>query len=428
MRRLDYVVAAMAALATVVIAGWSQDQIAQFPPPSKIEVPSIYFESPEGFVPQDWTLRPRPPIKFTPFEMVDPATGKPVKADDIIEVNGVKMRAGDFYRQLNAMEQWLNEHGYSLRTDKVFEYYSPTLEAEIAQSEEYVRWLAENAPLDGDLYGEGSDFSMASCYDYSNSWNSNWMGNSVFGMQVGGSVSAQACLTSRPSATVTGRAVIRGQLGGYQRDIANAQGSVSASQSSNSWSYQLAIQVLGRTVWNDSRSGQLPGYQRSFNLSVAQLNWSSPSIRLFCASLLGVPICVSGRVGISGRMNLEASVNITSSQQSAQVGPRGSLTGYASAWVEGGVSSLASVAAGVRGNLTFLQGGVTEYVTGLLMSGPRYRLTAGLSANLTALSGNLQGFVRGCLGSRCAEANYTLFSWNGWSYNSNLVSWSRTLP
>lgn len=31
-----------------------------------------------------WELRPRTPIKFTPFEMIDPNTGKPVNADDII--------------------------------------------------------------------------------------------------------------------------------------------------------------------------------------------------------------------------------------------------------------------------------------------------------------------------------------------------------
>jgi hypothetical protein len=44
--------------------------------------------------------------------MIDPSTGKPVQAEDIIEINGVKMTAGEYYRRLNATEQFA--HGYSL--------------------------------------------------------------------------------------------------------------------------------------------------------------------------------------------------------------------------------------------------------------------------------------------------------------------------
>ncbi len=434
--------AAVAALASMAVSVWSQKQ---FDPsngsaqPVAPAIPIIKYESPEGSVPQDWTLRPRPAIKFTPFEMLDPTTGKPVNADDIIEVNGVKMRAGDFYRQLNAMEQWLNEQGYSLRTDTYFEYFSPTLEAEIAQSEAYAQWLNENAPLDGSVYGQESDFSMASCYNYSNSWTSNWFGNSLFGVQLRGSVSAQACLSMPINASVTGSGTVRGRLASYEADVATANGTatVSADQNATNWSYQVSVDVLGRRVWGDSRSGQLPsifqGFQRSWNFTVAQVNWNSPTIPLFCVNVLGINICANGRVGVSGALNLAANVNINLFQQQAQANPYGSIGGYAEAWLGANIV-IARAEVGVRGNITFLNGGVTGRANGQLgfeNGALFYQIAAGLDANLCALSGNIQGYARGCIwffGWRCAEASATLFSWNGWCYNGTLVNWNRRLP
>lgn len=424
---------ALTAVAVVAVAGWSQ-KVAD-PSLSPSSLPVIHFQSPEGFVPQDWTLRPRPPIQFTPFEMVDPNTGKPVNADDIIEVNGVKMKAGEFYRQLNAMEQWLNEQGYSLRTDTQFEYYSPTLEEELTKSEEYIKWLEENAPLDGDIYGRSSDFSMASCGNYSNSWSSNWIGNSLFGIQVGADVNAQACL-SPLGANVSGSAVLRGRLAGYTAEVARANGSanVVANPNSTDWAYQVAIQLLGHQVWGDSRSGQLPsifsGFQRQWNIPIAQVNWNSPEVRLFCVNVLGINICANGQVGIAGQVNLAASVNINLFQQQAAVNPYGALNGYARAWVSGSIG-IARGEVGIRGNLNFFNGGLTGAVNGQLGydGSLYYAMNASLNTNLTALSGNLQGYARGCIwffGWRCAEATATLFSWSGWSYNGTLASWNRT--
>ncbi len=427
---------ATAAFSAVAVSVWSQ-QLAQ-PKPVQPALPTINFQSPEGSVPQDWTLRPRPPIQFTPFDMVDPNTGKPVHPDEIITVNGVKMRAGDFYRQLNAMEQWLNEQGYSLRTDTYFEYFSPTLEAELAESEAYARWLEENAPLNGEEYGEGSDFSMASTYTYSNSWNSQWLGNSLFGIQVGGSIFAQANLSPPISGTARGEGVVRGRLANYQSDIATANGRASVSLNSNgtvNWAYQVAINVFGRQVWGDQNSGSFAiyqTYQRSWNFPIAQVNWNSPPIPLFCVGVLGINICANGQVGISGRVNLAASINANLIQQQASANPYGSIGGYAAAWI-GFNGGIARVEVGVRGNLNFLSGGISGNAQGRILSlyPPAYEVNASLTASLNALSGNLQGYARGCIwffGWRCAEASATLFSWNGWSYNGTLIRWYRRFP
>jgi hypothetical protein len=146
--RLYMVASALLALPLVALAQKdTPTTTTEAVPPIRVE------EKGDSGLTFDWQLRPRTPIQFTPFEMVDPNTGKPVNANDIIEVGGVKMTAGEFYRRLNETEQWLNAHGYSLRTDTVFEYYSPQLEMELADSEKRLRDLEAQLPLSGEPAG-----------------------------------------------------------------------------------------------------------------------------------------------------------------------------------------------------------------------------------------------------------------------------------
>jgi hypothetical protein len=61
----------------------------------------------------------RPPIAFKAFEMVDPATRKPIPPTAILALpNGKRPTAKQYYDELNTFEKWLSEHGYSLRTSK----------------------------------------------------------------------------------------------------------------------------------------------------------------------------------------------------------------------------------------------------------------------------------------------------------------------
>lgn len=413
-------------LAIASAAGWSQKDSVNSSSTPTSTLPVIKFQSPEGSAPQDWSLRPRPPIQFTPFEMLDPNTGKPVNADDLIEVNGIKMTAGEFYRQLNAMEQWLNEHGYSLRTDTQFEYYSPTLEAELARSEEYIKWLEANTPLDGDIHGQSGDFTVAGCNNYASAWYSNWIGNSLFAIQVGVDIGAQACY-SPLSANVSGSAVLRGALAGYPMDVARARGSATLNDSQ--WAYQVAVQVLGWQVWNSSNTGVI-GVQRTWNTPIAQVNWGTPVIPVFCFPVFGIPVCAYGQLGITGQLNLSASVNITPSYQQASAVPYGELNGYAAAWLGLNLGFI-QIEVGAMGVINFLRGGLFTDVSGQLVNSgsPSYQFNASFGASLSALSGNILGYARGCIwffGWHCGQAFFPLFSWSGWHYNGTIVNWNRT--
>ncbi|MEI2579914.1 hypothetical protein [Scytonema sp. PRP1] len=57
------------------------------------------------------------PVKFQAFELKDPETGKQISADTILTLpDGKKVKAGEYYAELNRLEQQFNQLGYSLRS------------------------------------------------------------------------------------------------------------------------------------------------------------------------------------------------------------------------------------------------------------------------------------------------------------------------
>ena len=74
----------------------------------------------------------RDPIVFVPFDMIDPITGKLVTASTMIELPGdlanewgsKRVTAREYYRELNELEKFWNELGYSLRRPEDIQYLS----------------------------------------------------------------------------------------------------------------------------------------------------------------------------------------------------------------------------------------------------------------------------------------------------------------
>jgi len=372
-----------------------------------------------------WELVPRTPIKFTPFDMVDPNTGKPVRPDDLIEVNGVKMRAGDFYRRLNEAERWLNAHGYSLRTDTRFEYFSPELESQIADSERRLRELEQKMPIEGEP--ADNTFAPAACTGDGRAFDTGWYGNSLWGIRFYGSGNFQACYPSPLSASVSGQAVLSGRLANFQVNIAEATANASGTLAGLfplvlNYNYAINVRVFGNTVWGPSGSGIVQGsYQNSWDWRILSYNWSSPTVRLGCVSVLGIPICIDGQVGVNIALNLAASLDIQASAQTATARP----------WI-GANAGIARAYAGVRGTLNFLSGSLQGTATGnfsVISNCLVYNFNAQLGANLTALRGQVDAFAGGCIwffGWRCAEASLRLFSWDGINWNRTIGSFSNS--
>jgi len=72
---------------------------------------------PVAILPSSIKINRRPPVPFIPFPMINPSTRKPAAADETLTLpDGRKVKAGEFYAELNRIEKELNALGYSLRT------------------------------------------------------------------------------------------------------------------------------------------------------------------------------------------------------------------------------------------------------------------------------------------------------------------------
>jgi hypothetical protein len=427
LRLVGWVIAALVALPT----GSSAQKVA----PTASSDPVPVFTVQEKEVPDlklDWQIRPRPPISFTPFEMIDPSTGKPVQAEDIIEINGVKMTAGEYYRRLNATEQWLNAHGYSLFKDEPIEFYSPRLEQEIADSEKRLRELEAQMPLDGEPL-QTDTFYPASCSGDGRWFDTGWFGNALYGIRFVGQGSYQVCPTS---VSIAGEAKLYGHIVGIGGEIASARGHAHLSAPENapiSYNYHFNVQVFGHTLWAPSGSGSW-GYSQQWRWRAADIHWFA-DVPLACIWFF-VPICVYGRIGVIGGLDVSTQVSLNGTDQYVRATPEGYLTGYAEGWV--GVDLwVLRVLAGVRGAINFLTGGLSGEAVGqrvvTAQSGRRcvdFNFTTRLNASLSALSGHVLLFARGCVwwwGWHCSEMVFPLFSWNGIHWYHPIAQWSNSV-
>lgn len=423
---------ALVAVASTAVAGWSQKGVDLSS--SKSPLPVINYKSSGSSAPQDWTLRPRTPIQFTPFEMVDPTTGKPLNPDDVVEFNGAKITIKELFQQLNAMEQWLNQHGYSLRDNTPIEYYSPTLEAERIETEEYIKWLEENAPLDGSVYGQSGDFSTAGCANYSDGWNSNWLGNWIVAVRLGSSLSAQACLDDMGncSANVSGAASLHGRLLGREAEVVRVTGSADAN--STRIVLRADVYVFGRHLWGDGATVTVPHFDRTWDREIARPNWSTDPTQLFSFGFLCVNVSGWGQLSLVGNVGLRTTVRVNACQQEVSTGPVGRLDVSGRAWVTGSIC-IASVDAGLRGTLNAADGSLALRLNGYFghtdQSGFFYRLQASLVPQLTILRGRIDWFANACLQILwwrfCREFSGNLIDWPGWRFDQPLVFWDRTL-
>jgi hypothetical protein len=397
------------------------------------QVPTITVqEQGDTAIKLDWQLRPRPPIQFTPFDMIDPHTGKPVSPDDIIEINGVKITAGEYYRRLNEMERWLNAHGYSLLKDETIEFYSPQLEQEIADSEKRLRELEAQMPLSGEPL-QSEEFYPASCNGDGRWFDTGWFGNSLYGIRFAGQGSYYACPTT---VAVSGEAKLHGHIVGFPAEIASASAYAQIDTPDFQrigYSYRFNVKVFGNTVWAPSGTGNGVYFQQ-WRQPIANIHWFA-DVPLACIWFF-VPVCVYGRVGVLGRLDMSARATLTPTDQIVWAGPEGYLTGYAEGWV--GINLwLLNIAVGVRGAINFLTGGLgAEAANRLTLSangGQRcvdLNFTTRLAANLTALSGQVWLLARGCIwwfGWHCHDFIFPLFSWSGIAWNYDIARWSTSV-
>lgn len=94
---------------------------------------------------QQLQVNTRPPIPFKPFPMVDPRSGQPLAPEATITLkNGKRMKAGDYFAQLNQLEQQFNQMGYTLRQPGTFKLQALKIDREQLQAQKAM-FLAQTA-------------------------------------------------------------------------------------------------------------------------------------------------------------------------------------------------------------------------------------------------------------------------------------------
>lgn len=85
---------------------------------------------------QQLQVNNRPPIPFKPFAMVDPRSGQPLSPEAVITLkNGKQIKAGQYFAQLNQLEQQFNQMGYSLRQPGVFKLQALKIDQQQLQAQ-----------------------------------------------------------------------------------------------------------------------------------------------------------------------------------------------------------------------------------------------------------------------------------------------------
>jgi hypothetical protein len=107
--------------------------------PGKIKIPTVERE----FNPSLLRYTKLAPIPFKPFVRTD-EKGNPIAQKGVVTLpNGKTLPAEQYFRELDASEQYLNEHGYSLRT---LPETTPTTIASIPVDEASLRQQLQRAP------------------------------------------------------------------------------------------------------------------------------------------------------------------------------------------------------------------------------------------------------------------------------------------
>ncbi|MEM7554924.1 MAG: hypothetical protein AAF378_12645 [Cyanobacteria bacterium P01_A01_bin.84] len=410
------------------------------------------------------------PIQFKAFELKDPQTSKIVAPDKVLTLpNGKKVRAKEYYAELNRLEQQFNKLGYSLRQpeEKVTLQTSVLKNSELQkQSEEFKKSEdvdARNAEkikqeLDpqkvlrsikqqpttpkneiitpgtetpeskinpevnpGELnkqFKPSAPQATSGTGQYIKTWNKSVGSNSTFSAYINGKLELKGTTTSS-------KAFAEGKAGGYMfnrhAQLLRARADLNAPTTGN-MTTSLNLSVVGRNVYSvqDSRPSTLTKadtYSRSLDKQVANIRFS-----------LG-PIPMRARFGVQGRAGFGYYVVASASQRKAYA----KLTPFidSRAYGQGGADIVVG-GAGVGTNLLLLKDNldVRGQARVGFASGNRAYLNAYYYGynRLEALSGNAYAYAYiyvpkfGIPPYKKKQWNWNIWNWSGLKHQGYLFS------
>jgi hypothetical protein len=348
--------------------------------------------------PDLFRVNKRSPIQFKAFDMLDPTTGKPVSRDTLLPElpNGRRLTAGQYYDELNKLEQQLNAMGHSLRTAGEAKVELQTTPVPVAALERQARIMktahmanTRFEPLDlraielehRSIVADPKLLTLtlaptAKTVQWTKNWNKSLGDPNVFSAFINGKIDLNG---TKDLTRVDGEATAGGSIFSQSFDLLRVTGNLNAP-STGTINVKVGVSVVGISVYNLNQ-----------NVSAA---WSkSDSISKTLDKSVKIkfnvgPVPMSAKIGAQGTAGITYAVAVAPVKASAHVGPFVHTKVYAQVGVD-----IVIAGAGAGADLTLLNtDGNLEGALSIEIDStnrPYFKWTDSYSQSLDMLSGQL---------------------------------------
>jgi hypothetical protein len=360
----------------------------------------------------------RPPIPYKPFAVADPQTGQPLSRDTIITLkSGKQIEAGEFFDQINQLEQEVNARGYTLRQPGVFKMQALKVDQQqlLAQKamlhalppasivgQAAIHPAAQNVVVMQPIIG----VLQSSSAGISKNWNQSYGSRDT----VGASFSGELNVTGTDGGVnASGVARASGAILGKEWDLIRVTGNMNAPKTGGGTvKVNLYVVGIGDTAFtnlsgNFSRSIDV---NQKFRFSVG-------------------PIPMSAKLGVRGSAGVQYGVALKPAGLNVTLTPKVHVAAYG----QGGVD-IAVVEGGIGAELTLLSKSLQLGVDGeVINNGPGNALKARCYAagSVTALSGRLYAYAKVDVWLWEDEWQWTIWDFEGFQKNFTLFDESKTM-
>lgn len=385
----------------------------------------------------------RKAIAHKPLEMVDPKTGKKVAADAMIEVNGKKVKAGEYYAKLNALEKKFNAIGYTVtdRTPGPTYLSKSKIDAKELDAHSLKHAAAHLAfaksmrmlPTFDDIAKKQTsalvndanrvkalaatstapEASQARTITTSKSWNYTLGRKNIMSAYLSGKVEAKG---SKDEVSMAGEARAGGYMIGREINLIKANGSVIAPVKGKSKGI-LHVYLLGQHVVNVDKSGESAWTQSG-------TKQHGIDVKADFHFAIG-PIPMTAHLGARGNAGVRYTLAARPGHAAFQVNPFVDAKVY----VKAGVSAFL-VSGGGGGEVTLLKDDL-KFGAELDLNfdssrGPVYNQHVYVQNNMNMLSGKVYAWARVNYLFSSKEWRHDLWNWKGLKANGYLFNEHRS--
>jgi hypothetical protein len=379
---------------------------------------------------QQLQVNNRPPLPFKPFAMVDPRSGQPLSSEAVITLkNGKQIKAGQYFAQLNQLEQQFNQMGYTLRQPGTFKLQALKIDQQQLQAQKAlfqaqtaagikpVKAIFHTAGVTrkvGVLRPEVGLFQPGGA-NMGKTWSHSFGSRDTLGASFSGEINVNG---SDNGLSANGVARASGAILGNEWDLIRVTGSLSAPKSGPGKA-TVNLYVVG--------VGDVPVLNQSLNQGGASVsNTVGRSLDVSQSFRFSVgPIPMSARLGIRGQAGVQYGMGVNATGINVSLKPKVQVDAYG----QGGVDVVIA-SGGIGCDLALLHHNLELGVEGgLTVDGGAPALKGRLygGGSMEVLAGHLYAFAKVDLLLWDDEWQWDIWNFAGIKANFTLFDEAKTM-